>query len=122
MKIVISITVLALLAITNLSFAAKEVPFTLEDRDRLIRVETKVDEGLKAVHQRIDSIENLLYVVIAGIFVLIGFVIWDRRSALAPAIRKNKELEERQDKFERVIKEVALKNSDIAEALKRVGL
>jgi len=31
----------------------------------------------------------------AGIFALIGFVLWDRMTALAPAIRKNRELEER---------------------------
>jgi hypothetical protein len=37
-------------------------------------------------------------------------------------IRKRKELEKRQDKIERVLKEVALKNSDMAEILKRVGL
>ncbi len=111
-KLTILIAISTLLISFNLSFASKEVPFTLDDRDRLIRV----DEGLKAVNQRIDTLENslnqridtlenslnrridtlenLLYVVIAGIFALIGFVIWDRRTALAPAIRKNKELNE----------------------------
>jgi len=28
-----------------------------------------------------------------GMGILIGFVIWDRRTVLAPAIKKNKELE-----------------------------
>src|SRR3989339_762830 len=79
---------------------AKDIPYTQEDRDRLIRVETRLEEGLKAVNQRIDgleksinqridgleksinqridSLQNLVYVVISGIFVLIGFVLWDR--------------------------------------------
>ena len=80
------------------STLAKDIPYTQEDRDRLIRVETRLEEGLKAVNQRIDGLEksinqridglqNLIYVVISGIFVLIGFVLWDRRTALAPAVR-----------------------------------
>jgi hypothetical protein len=129
MKTAITITIAILLTMTSLSFASKEVPFTLEDRDRLIRVEIKVESNekrLESIDRRIERLENimmwgfgLLFTTMIG---LVGFVLWDRRSALAPAIRKNKELEERQDKFERVIKEVALKNSDMAEALKRVGL
>jgi prefoldin subunit 5 len=149
-KILISVTVLALLTITNLSFAAKEVPYTLEDRDRLIRVE----EGLKAVNQRIDGLDKridgldkridgldkridgldkridglqgLMYIVIGAVIAqtigIVGFTLWDRRSALAPAIRKNKELEERENKIERVLKEVAQKDPNVAEALKHVGL
>jgi len=32
-----------------------------------------------------------------GIIALIGFVVWDRRTALSPVIRKTKDLEERDD-------------------------
>ncbi len=74
---------------------AKEVPFTLEDRDRIIRLE----ENQKALMQRIDDtnrrIDDMINIMLwgfgvlfAGMMSLIGFVIWDRRSALAPAIRK----------------------------------
>ncbi len=42
--------------------------------------------------QRIDDVINIMLwgfgVLFAGMMSLIGFVIWDRRSALAPAIRK----------------------------------
>jgi uncharacterized membrane-anchored protein YhcB (DUF1043 family) len=141
---VVVIAMLMILTITSLSFASKEVPFTLEDRDRLIRIEEglkatnqRIEEGLKTTNQRIDTLRLELKedindlktfmlwgfgILFGGMGILIGFVIWDRRTALAPAIKKNKELEERQDKIERVIKEVALKNSDMAEALKRAGL
>ena len=78
---------------------AQEVAFTKEDRERLRNVELKVErlevevrEGLKAVNQRIDdlktevnSLKELIYVGIGGIFILIGFVLWDRRTALQPA-------------------------------------
>jgi len=119
----------------------------LEIRERLIRIE----EGQKALNQRIDELDkrlssrideldkrlgsridnlekrmdylvNLIYVVLAGMFTLVGFVLWDRRSALAPAIRRTRDIEEREEKLERAIKEFALKNPDMKEILKSLGL
>jgi DNA anti-recombination protein RmuC len=40
-------------------------------------------------------------VTFAGMFALIGFVIWDRRSALAPAVTRIRMLEERDERMER---------------------
>ena len=51
-------------------------------------------------------------IVFAGIFALIGFVLWNRRTALAPAIRKNQELEERENKIESALKKYAPKWKD----------
>jgi chaperonin cofactor prefoldin len=143
MKFVAKVTVRGLfiiitglfLGFVTLSFA-KEVPFTQEDRERLIRIEIKVEEGQKALNQRIDDLgkriddtnrrvddlRDLIYVGIGGMIALIGFVIWDRRTALAPAIRKNKELEEREEKIEIALKELAKKDPNVAEVLKHVGL
>jgi len=108
--------------ISTTAINAAEVSFTQEDRDRLIRLEIKQDEGFKATNQRIDDLRDLVYIVIGGMLGLIGFVLWDRRSALAPAIRKNKELEEREDRLEKILKEYALKEPKLAEVLKSVGL
>lgn len=98
---------------------AKEVSFTQEDRVRLIRLEVKVEEGFKAVNQRIDGVEKridslqqliyvLIGVVVAQTIGVIGFVIWDRRTALQPAIRKNKELEEKLERLEKILKNAGL--------------
>ncbi len=132
-------SILIVLFISTFSFA-KDVSFTQEDRDRLIKLETRVDEGFKAVNQRfesiekridsvekrIDSLQQLIYVLIGAVIAqtigVIGFVLWDRRTALQPALRKNKELEERQDKIEKALKEIAKIDSKVAEALKNVGL
>lgn len=134
-----------------ISLYAKEIPYTQDDRDRLIRVEVEVKEGLKAVNQRIDGLErsvnqridrlhNLMYVVISAIFVqiagVVGFVLWDRRTTLAPAIRKTreieeelaivvkkaKELEEREAMLERALKDFARQESRLADALRSVRL
>lgn len=152
---------------------AKEVPYTLEDRDRLIRVEEGMKEGLRAVHQRIDGVDKridgldkridglersvhqrieglersvnqrieglersvnhridglqgLMYVVISAVIAqtigIIGFVLWDRRTALAPAVRKTKELEEREEMIEKILKEYAKQEPRLAEILKSAKL
>ena len=140
----IFIVIFILIVIASSISHAREVPFTQDDRDRLIRLEARVEEGLKAVNQRVDALEkrmeegfkavnqridglqNLMYVLIGAIFAqtvgIVGFVIWDRRTALAPAIKKNKELEEREDRVERALKELAKKDDKVAEALKIAGL
>lgn len=50
-KMVIFILVVFTLIMAGTVYAkeVKEIPFTLDDGDRLIRIETKVEEGLKSV-------------------------------------------------------------------------
>lgn len=140
---VIVLSILISVGFLNAVTFAKEVSFTphytnsagftQEDRERII----KVEEGQKSLQRQIDDLktstqrqfDNLYTLILwgfgilfGGMGILIGFVIWDRRTALAPAIRKSKELEEREEKIERVLKEMATKDPDVAEALKRVGL
>ncbi len=126
-----------LLLITLLSFyslsTAKEVPFTQEDRDRLIRLEVKVEEGQKALQvqinglqKQIDDLRTLMLwgfgVLFSGMGILIGLVMWDRRTAISPVVKKTRELEDRSDRMEKVLKDLAKEDSKIAEALKRAGL
>ncbi|MBF0553929.1 MAG: hypothetical protein HQK96_05145 [Nitrospirae bacterium] len=148
---------------------AQNSSFTQQDRERLIRLEVRLDEGLKATNQRIDDtskslnqhiedglkatnqrmddgfnalnhrmndingrmsdihgrisdLYGLMYVLIGGMLTLVGFVLWDRRTTIAPVVRKNRELEERGEKIEKAFKELALKDPNAAEALKHAGL
>ncbi|MBF0517469.1 MAG: hypothetical protein HQK97_10210 [Nitrospirae bacterium] len=116
------------------------VPYTLDDRDRLIRVEARMDaldKRMDGLDKRMDSLkadmdkkfDQLMTFMLWGFGILFGgmgilmtTVIWDRRTALAPAIRKNKELEERGDKMERSLKNLEAGYSSITEVLKRAGL
>ena len=84
------------------------------------RNELKGDIG--ELGNRIDDLRSLIYVVLAGIISLIGFVIWDRRTALSPVISKTKELEERDDLTVRVLKEYARREPKMAEVLKSLGI
>lgn len=60
--------------------------------------------------------------ILAGIFALISFVLWDRRTALAPAVRKVEVLEKKEESLERVLKEFAMKEPRLTEALKAAGV
>jgi hypothetical protein len=78
----------------------KEIPFTLDDRDRIIRTEQKV-ESIKAemntrfetMDKRFDQLFNFLWAFI-GIFTtmmvsVFGFAFWDRKLSLVPMKRDN---------------------------------
>ncbi len=83
-----------------------EVPYTLEDRDRLVRVEAKIEQIEKRLedinrrfedmNKRFDQLMTFL-VILAGIFTtltlgVIGFAYWDRRTIIRRA--KEEALEE----------------------------
>ncbi|MEW6618084.1 MAG: hypothetical protein AB1422_01820 [bacterium] len=52
----------------------------------------------------------------------IWFVLWDRRTALAPAVKKAKELEEREERIEKALKEYAIQQPKLAAVLREVGI
>jgi hypothetical protein len=89
---------------------------------RIDDVKTSVNTRIDDVKTRIDALQDLLYVILAGMFALVGFVIWDRRTALAPAIRKAKELEEEEEKIKKALREYAFQEPKLATALRQVGL
>lgn len=69
--------------------AAKEVPFALEDRDRLIRIETKVQE----IDKRFEELRSFLW-ILSGVFTslviaIVGFALWDGRTVLREARREH---------------------------------
>lgn len=136
LKIILGILALAWQIYSPALLYAREIPYTQEDRDRLIRVE----EGLKAVNMRIDDINKriddlreeirdlktfmllVFGILFGGMGILICLVIWDRRTALSPAMRKIKELEEREERLERALKEFGYHDERLANILKRLGL
>lgn len=93
---------------------------------RLETLERHVDRRLDDLEQRIDGLERLMLggfgMVFSGMFALVGFVIWDRRSALAPAVRGLEEMREREQRLEEVLRKYALRVPDLAEELRRARL
>ncbi|MBF0538085.1 MAG: hypothetical protein HQL03_07520 [Nitrospirae bacterium] len=137
---------------------AADSSFTQADRDRMTRMEVKIEEGLKAVNQkiddglkavnqridatnqkiddglratnqRIDDLKGVIYVLISvtmsSVLVIVGFILWDRRTTLAPVVRTTRELEARVEKAEKLeiaIREKAEKDPELKEALRHAGL
>ena len=100
----------------NLSKRIDDVNENLSNR--IDDVNNRIDD----VNNRIDDIHGLMLGLLAGMFVLVGFVIWDRRTALMPAVKKAKELEKSNAIIQDALIEYSHKHSDLAEVLKSFGL
>ena len=78
-------------------FAAVDQRFTSIDQrftsidQRFADMQASIDQRFAAVDQRLEALEKMLYFIgtlivtlIVGVFGLIGFIIWDRRSFVVP--------------------------------------
>jgi len=108
----------------------KEIPFTIDDRDRIIRTEQKVEavdakidmkvDGLRSeMTSRFDQLFNFLWAII-GIFTtmmvsIFGFAFWDRKLSLDPLKREN-------EKTLMVLRDYAKQQPKLLEILKNAGL
>jgi hypothetical protein len=125
-------SLLVLLLCCTLSGKAQEqqiVPYTLADRDRAIRtevkmeaLESKMDTKFEAVNARIDYIFWLMGVLVALILFNLGYTIWDRRTALKPALDKADSANYKSTNLINALREYAQKHPDLANILKTHGL
>ncbi len=147
-KIILFSLFLTIILLTPL-FAreAKEISFTLEDRERLIRLEVKVTELEKRMDQRFEQIDHrfeqidkrfdemitlmgIIVTAFAGIVaVTIAFAIWDRRTMIRPFEEKVRKIEaditENRERLLGLLEALkALSESDekVREVLKRFNL
>lgn len=126
------------------------VPYTLADRDRLIRLEERVARvekeltlfreqyrqemaELRAQLARMESrsdaqfytLLSLIGLMLASIAGLIGFILWDRRKALEPIEKEVNELRKDSIKLSRLVqslREYARTHPDLAEILRQYEL
>lgn len=100
---------------------------TIEQRFEMIdkRFEA-IEKRIDRIEKRIDSLRGLMLwgfgILFMGMFALVGFVLWDRRTAIAPVQRDTKYLMEREEKLEQALKKYAIMEPKLAEALKSVGI
>jgi hypothetical protein len=114
----------------------QEVPFTLDDRDRIMRTEeqlkslrNEMNAKFEAVDQRFETMESkfeliywLLGIIVVIILFNLGYTIWDRRTALHPIQDKTRDLDDRVVKLESLAREQARKDPAFADLLKLAGL
>ena len=88
-----------LLVVFILKAQEQPISYTQADRDRMVRVETKVealDKRLDDIHLQMNRMEDKFDsyfiwgfgLVLMSIFGLIGFIIYDRRTTLAYRINR----------------------------------
>ncbi len=125
----------------------QEVPYTLDDRDRVIRVEakmealeirmnaleskmdikfealeTQMDIRFEAINNRIDYLFSLITFIAMLMIFMLGYMIWDRRTALKPALDKAAQSDTKSSSVLSVLRDFARKNADLAEAMRTHGL
>ena len=137
--LLLGLTAAALMTISQAGAAEERQPATIAGReiaerltrleDRVARLEervTRLEEKVAALGQRIDDLRQVVLagfgITFAGMFALVGFVIWDRRTALAPAVRRVEDLQDRQQRIEKALRELSRDNPKLAESLRNLEL
>lgn len=134
----------------NISYA-RDISFTQEDRDRLITLgegqkslqkqldDLKIDANRQIdtfraeINKRFENVDRQFsdiktfmlwgYGILFSMMVsLAGFVLWDRRTSLAPAISRTDDVEVRERKLEAALIEIAVKDAHVKEALQHAGI
>jgi len=103
-------------------------------------LQQQIDDNQKDLQRQIDGLQRQIEelknfimwsagITWAGMFTLLGcmgalfgFVMWDRRTALAPAVKRVKILEEQEEKVEKVLRDYASKEVRFAQAMRAAGL
>ena len=114
---------LILIFLTNSVYAN----LTLEDYKEIRKiVREEVDVVRREMNNRIDDMKSFMLtgfvIIFTGIFTLLGFVIWDRRTAISPVVKKSKELEEKSDLTLKILKEYSKKEPKLAAILKSFNI
>ena len=118
------------------SYAVETAP-RISDRE-IIESLTRLEEGVKANKEMILALRNEIRsmrteilgfmkwgfgLLFSGMLILVGFILWDRRSTLKPVKDELDELERRKvDRIIAAMKKLSEEDSRIAQALRRVGL
>jgi hypothetical protein len=106
----------------------KEEITTVKDdlNKRIDDVNRRIDDLGKQINARIDTQQAFMLtgfvILFTGIFTLIGFVIWDRRTAISPVVKKSKELDEKTDLTLKILKEYSKKEPKLAAILKSFNI
>jgi len=129
----------------------RAVPFTLQDRDRIMRTEQKVESLRKEMNTRFESMEKEMNtrfaamdtkfesqqqqindlktmffwgfgIMISMMIFMLGYMIWDRRTALNPVREKVIDLEANQNNLIKALKEHSKRDPKLADILRSFGI
>ena len=144
----VSLLFLSLLSLPALSQEQQVVvPYTLADRDRAILTDAKIstleakiialndkmevrfesiDKQFMYQQKQIDDIKTLFYwgfgILITLFIFMLGYMIWDRRTAMQPALAQALKAEENSRNLITTLREYSKKHADLAEILRTHGI
>ncbi len=107
--------------------------FTSDDRKVLTslqvktgQLQVKLDEYQKQTQMQFDNLQTFLYwgfgILISFMGFLLGFVLWDRRTTLAPVTRETEELKRQENKILDVLRDYSREVPELRELLKNAGI
>ena len=139
-RVLVLITALLFVLILKAQEQQVVVPYTLADRDRTIRteakmealdakmeaLETKMDVKFESIQKQIDQLSTLFYwgfgILITLFIFMIGYIIWDRRTALQPALDKATDADAKSTNLILALREYSKKHPDLIEILRTHGI
>ena len=146
-KLIILVFVLLFSGILKAQEQQVVVPYTLADRDRAILTDAKintleakisalndkmevrfesVDKQFMYQQKQIDDIKILFYwgfgILISLLLFMFGYMIWDRRTAMQPALERSSIAEENSRTLLTMLREYSKKHADLAEILRSHGI
>ena len=102
------------------------VPYTLADRDRAILTQTKMEVSFVSQQRQLDDLKTLFYGgfgIITSLFLfMFGYIIWDRRTAMKPALEQASRAMLDNRNFLTVLRDYSKKHPDLAEILRAHGM
>jgi hypothetical protein len=146
-KLLILVFVLLFSGILKAQEQQVVVPYTLADRDRAILTNAKIntleakinalndkmevrfesiDKQFMYQQKQIDDIKTLFYwgfgILITLFIFMLGYMIWDRRTAMQPALAQASKAEENSRNLIATLREYSKKHADLAEILRIHGI
>lgn len=142
-RCIVLITLLLLVLILKAQEQQVVVPYTLADRDRTILTDAKIntldakisaldirfesiDKQFMYQQKQIDDIKALFYwgfgILITLFIFMFGYIIWDRRTAMQPALDQSSRAEENSRNLIASLREYSKKHADLADILRTNGL
>ena len=143
MKPLVLVVILFCILFSNSILAQEQqvvVPYTLADRNRAILVYAKisaleekievrfesVDKQFMVQQKQIDDIKTLFYwgfgILITLFIFMLGYMIWDRRTAMKPALVQASMAEENSRNLISTLRDYSKKHPDLAEILRSHGI
>ncbi|MDI6735997.1 MAG: hypothetical protein QME42_07380 [bacterium] len=110
--------------LTRIEENQKNLQRQIDDNQK--NLQRQIDDNQKSLQRQIDELKNVMMwgfgMMWTGMLALMGFILWDRRTALLPTIHALKELVLQQKKIELALQQYATKEIRFAQAMQVAGL